>query len=145
MNKEIMAIKNNCDINHKGCWIWKKPRTTSVKPNSKPYGMILVNGKIKRAHRYVLEILRIKIEGLCVCHKCDETLCVNPDHLFVGTHIDNMMDKKIKGRQTKGTTNQNKGKTHCPKGHPYSGKNLIYEKTTNRRRCRACRNDRHRS
>jgi len=44
-------------------------------------------------------------DGLLVCHHCDNRLCIEPDHLFIGTHGDNQTDKTVKGRQTRGETN----------------------------------------
>lgn len=55
-----------------------------------------------RAHRYSAEIHLGKQEGMCVCHTCDNPLCVNPKHLFYGTHEDNTKDKLRKNRQAKG-------------------------------------------
>lgn len=87
----------NVDISAEtGCWNW----TAGKHP--KGYGHIRSGGKIKAAHRVSYEIHCGTIEdGLHVCHRCDNPACINPDHLFLGSNVDNMADKIAKGRQSR--------------------------------------------
>lgn len=76
-----------------GCWQWTDYLS--------PYGVFRVNGKARGAHRFAWELANGHIpDGVFVLHKCDNPGCVNPAHMFLGTHSDNMADKVKKGRQS---------------------------------------------
>jgi hypothetical protein len=77
-----------------GCWEWKAYKLP------RGYGLFRMSTQRRiLAHRAIWELKKGKIpEGLCICHKCDNPGCVNPDHLFIGTHKDNSVDMKNKGR-----------------------------------------------
>lgn len=81
-----------------GCWLWLGAWNGSL-----GYGEIKVNKRYLPAHRYSWQLHNGEIpSGLRVLHNCDNPPCVNPSHLFLGTHQDNMEDMKKKGRQSSG-------------------------------------------
>lgn len=81
-----------------GCWIWG-----GIIHPTQGYGKLRLLGE-QQAHRvsYILANGPITpgegYHGNCVCHSCDARSCVRPDHLFVGSHADNMRDRNAKGR-----------------------------------------------
>jgi hypothetical protein len=110
------------------CWTW-----TGFK-NELGYGLFSLDHKHVKAHRVSWMVANGKIpDGLCVLHSCDNPICVNPSHLFLGTMKDNTQDMLAKGRQS----NQYTKATHCENGHEYG------EKDKNGwRRCKACQLER---
>ncbi len=121
------------------CWPW----LGTLSHNG--YGTILIDGKVRRATRtsWVIAHGQDWPEGKDCCHTCDSPTCVNPSHLWPGTRADNVRDMLAKGRGG-GFGVMHRGKTHCVKGHPFSGANLFTYQRGNRqvRVCVACDKER---
>jgi general stress protein YciG len=88
------------------CWLWRGPRM------GRGYGRCGVWGLPAQAYRAAFLLTYGEIApGAFICHHCDNPPCVRPDHLFAGTHKDNMDDCRRKGRFYKGPTWNAKGST----------------------------------
>jgi len=110
-NTKRSAIKY---YNGTPCLNWTKSLDTSG------YGRLQINKKLIRAHRFAYETTYGKIpKGMCVCHHCDNPICCEPTHLFLGTQKDNMVDKYRKNRQSRiGAYNPATGNNHGSHTHP---------------------------
>lgn len=119
------------------CWLW----TGTQRGNAgHMYGSIYFRGKNMSAHRVSWVIANGEMpkfgdadyRGTCVLHKCDTPLCVNPNHLEVGSHKANMVDKVAKRRDT------TKWKTHCSRGHERNEVNTWVDPKRGLKHCRVC-------
>lgn len=122
-----------------GCWLWTASRT------HEGYGMFSIQGRRHYAQRVAWMLTYGLIpEGMLVLHRCDNPPCCRPDHLFLGTHADNMADMATKGRHAaKGRSDAtwlgrlNLSKTRCKRGHPFDEANTVW-RPNGSRLCRAC-------
>ena len=110
------------------CWVWKAAKTRAG------YGVFHVGGSGISAHRVAYELMVGPIpDGLQLDHLCENTSCVNPDHLVPVTARENVH------RSQKSPAAQNMRKAHCSNGHPFSGENLVI--SCGRRQCRICKRE----
>lgn len=120
-------------ITESGCWIFMGSLDYAG------YGHICLGRCTPMAHRVSYEHFREPVPaGLELDHLCRVRCCVNPWHLEAVTHLENIHRGKAGAKQI--------ARTHCAKGHPYEGTNLIISIQTRngrpRRRCRICENAR---
>lgn len=91
-------------VTESGCWLW----IGADYGNDDGYGRFCLGGRNQKAHRCSWQLYVGEIpSGMLVLHKCDTPGCVNPDHLYLGTHADNTRDKESRNRG-----NQAKGEDH---------------------------------
>lgn len=94
-SRVVERFVRECVFDENGCLLWTGAR------HGNGYGLLTIapNHRAKlRAHRVSYEIFVGPVGDKWVLHKCDTPLCVNPDHLFLGTDADNKADKIAKGR-----------------------------------------------
>lgn len=108
-----------------GCWLW-------FGATRNQYARLWIDGAMRSAHRFLLRRLgRLPAEApdIVVRHRCDTPACVNPAHLEIGSHAENMVDRDTRGRHG------NVKITHCPQGHGYADHGVV---RNGKRYCKRC-------
>ena len=119
--KKLNSLQN-------GCMVWQGCL------NKDGYGNFWMRTKFVKAHRFAYEYYVGKIlKGLVIDHICRNRACVNPKHLRQITSRQNVLEN------SRGVAITNLAKTHCKRGHPFFGKNLML-RNDGHRDCRTCVN-----
>lgn len=118
-------LKAKSIVTASGCWEWQGFKVHNG------YGETTYHSQKARVHRLAYQLWKGPIPaGMDVCHTCDNRPCCNPDHLWVGTRHQNLLDCLEKGRHYRAEL------THCERGHAFDEANTYY--VTNGRACRIC-------
>ena len=118
-----------------GCWEWIGAR------DSRGYGNVKVEGRVRKAHRVVYERVRGPIaSGLECDHRCRVPWCVNPEHIEVVPHVENVR----RGAARWVPAARQRAKRRCPRGHAYTKANTYVQPSTGGRACRTCARERKR-
>lgn len=127
--------KAKCIILPNGCWEWQgwKAIGKFMYDRAKGYPEASYRGKNSRLTRVIAgwKHGRPLNDEEKACHECDYPPCINPDHLWVGTTMDNVHDRLAKGRD------HHSSLTECPKGHAYDAENT-YVTPQGHRMCKTC-------
>lgn len=98
-------IRDRCAVSTDGdaCWVWQRSKSSTG------YGLACWDGKQIKAHRLSYQTFRGEIGDMHVLHTCHNPSCVNPQHLRLGTHAENMQEKAAAGRayRMNGAANHN--------------------------------------
>ena len=124
-----------CTVTDKGCWQWKELKR-HPKSRSDPYPKASYKGRKVYLHRAMVAIhQRPLLLKEMACHTCDNHLCINPDHLWIGINRENLLDASRKKRYPA------QAKTHCKHGHEFSNENTRLTKKgfTIVRQCKECK------
>jgi hypothetical protein len=122
-----------------GCWIWNGAKRSKRQDRPDGYGAMWFCGAMRPAHvvAYIL-FVDAELHGLKVLHRCDTPLCVRPEHLFLGTDSDNMLDCSAKGRHHMSS------RSTCKNGHDLSLARVVKNGRYQMRICRQCARDAYR-
>lgn len=100
LSPEERLLRSVIKVENGGCWLWM-----GSTESRRGYGLIRVGNKKVSVHRFSWMLhhdMQPIPKGMCVCHSCDTPHCVNPDHLWLGTNLDNMRDMVRKQRHPYG-------------------------------------------
>lgn len=118
------------------CWLWTAARSG---PATHRYGQLRYNGRPMRAHRLVYELLRGPIPAGLECdHLCRVTACVNPWHIELVTHKENLRRGIWTLPRGRRVGSGGRSPAHCYRGHLYEA-DTTYVRTDRGRRCRICK------